>query len=106
MNQEIRVGNYFEIDKGAWQKAGKNKPEFFSTGKHYFGGVTKEQCEYAYKLVRLYLGKGVDNKTEVIKKAQAILAEYIVPDSGISDHECINRLLGLLDGPEAREALK
>jgi hypothetical protein len=42
---------------------------------------------------------------EVIFKAQGILAKYIVPDSGISDHECISRLLGLLDGPESRVAL-
>lgn len=41
----------------------------------------------------------------IIKKAQEILAAYIVPDSGISDHECINQLLGLLDGPECRDAL-
>lgn len=41
----------------------------------------------------------------VIRKAQDILAEYIVPDSGISDRECINRLLGLLDGSECRAAL-
>lgn len=32
-----------------------------------------------------------------IIKCQNILAEYVVPDSGISDHECINRLLSVLD---------
>ena len=32
-----------------------------------------------------------------IKECQDILSEYIVPNSGISDHECINRLLGVLD---------
>jgi len=42
---------------------------------------------------------------KVITDAQDILAAYIVP-SGISDHECINRLLGLLDGPQSREALR
>jgi hypothetical protein len=46
-----------------------------------------------------------DKLRKVVTDAQAILAEYIVPDSGISDHECINRLLGLLDGPQSREAL-
>lgn len=47
-----------------------------------------------------------ENKlAKVITDAQDILATYIVPDSGISDHECINRLLGLLDGPQTREAL-
>lgn len=42
---------------------------------------------------------------KVITDAQDILATYIVPDSGISDHECINRLLGLLDGSQVRAAL-
>lgn len=32
-----------------------------------------------------------------IIKCQNILAEYVVPDSGINDHECINRLLAVLD---------
>lgn len=35
--------------------------------------------------------------TEAVRKAQDILAEYIVPDSGITDVECVNRLLGVLD---------
>jgi len=34
---------------------------------------------------------------EALTKAQDILAEYIVPDSGISDRDCINALLGVLD---------
>ncbi len=33
----------------------------------------------------------------VVTKCQNILAEYIVPDSGITDHECINKLLEILD---------
>lgn len=32
-----------------------------------------------------------------LTKAQAILANYIVPDSGVSDRDCINDLLGVLD---------
>lgn len=47
----------------------------------------------------------MDKMRKVVTDAQAILAEYIVPDSGISDHECINRLLGLLDGQQTRDAL-
>lgn len=35
-----------------------------------------------------------------IIKCQNILAEYIVPDSGITDHECINRLLEVLDNQD------
>ena len=42
---------------------------------------------------------------KVITDAQDILARYIVPDSGITEHECVNQLLGLLDGPQTREAL-
>jgi len=34
---------------------------------------------------------------EAVIAAQDILAEYIVPDSGISDAECVNRLFGVLD---------
>jgi len=41
----------------------------------------------------------------VIQKAQNMLTEYLPPDSGISDREVVNRLLALLDGPEARAAL-
>jgi hypothetical protein len=41
----------------------------------------------------------------IIRKAQGILARYIVPDSGISDHDVIGELLGLLDGPETRAVL-
>ena len=36
----------------------------------------------------------------IIIKCQKILAEYIVPDSGITDHECINRLLEVLDNQD------
>ena len=46
-----------------------------------------------------------DALTKLVTDAQDILATYIVPDSGISDQECINRLLGLLDGPQSRAAL-
>lgn len=34
------------------------------------------------------------------------LATYIVPDSGITEHDVVNTLLGRLDGPQARAALK
>lgn len=59
-------------------------------------------CDAALAPLRGGSGEGTRN---VVLKAQSILAEYIVPDSGISDHECICRLLGLLDGPESRAAL-
>lgn len=37
---------------------------------------------------------------EIISQAQSILARYLPPD-GITQHQCINELLALLDGPEA-----
>jgi hypothetical protein len=40
---------------------------------------------------------------EIIVQAQEILAAYRVPNSGVSDGDCINRLLEVLDGPEAIE---
>ena len=32
--------------------------------------------------------------------SQRVLAKYIIPDSGISEHECINQLLEILDDKE------
>lgn len=37
----------------------------------------------------------------IVMQAQGVLARYIEPLSGISEHECINSLLELLDAPEA-----
>jgi hypothetical protein len=42
---------------------------------------------------------------EVITDAQGILARYIIPDSGITDFQCVNDLLGLLDGAKCRAAI-
>jgi len=42
----------------------------------------------------------------VIIKCQQILAEYVVPDSGITDSECINRLLEILDDQELVKGMK
>lgn len=39
---------------------------------------------------------------ELIRECQAVLAEYLPPDSGITAEEALNRLLGILDGPEAQ----
>lgn len=40
---------------------------------------------------------------EVVSKAQDILARYLDLAAGISDRECIDQLLELLDGPVAVE---
>jgi hypothetical protein len=45
----------------------------------------------------------LDSSDALIRKAQEILAVYIVPDAGITDHDVVSQLLGLLDGPEQRE---
>lgn len=42
---------------------------------------------------------------KLITDCQDDLATWIVPDSGISDHQVLNTLLGRLDGPQSRAAL-
>lgn len=43
----------------------------------------------------------IDEKTfKAVRDSQKILAEYIVPDSGISDRDVISSLLGVLDDRE------
>lgn len=42
---------------------------------------------------------------QLVLDCQNDLATYIVPDSGISEHDVVNTLLGRLDGPQARAAL-
>jgi len=49
------------------------------------------------------LKDGGSAQTAIIRKAQAILTRYLVPD-GISAERAVNDLLGLLDGPEQRVA--
>jgi len=34
---------------------------------------------------------------EAVKRAQAVLADYIVPDSGITDTQVVNEMLGIFD---------
>ena len=41
----------------------------------------------------------------LVRDCQDDLARWIVPDSGISDDEVLNALLGRLDGPQSRDAL-
>jgi hypothetical protein len=40
---------------------------------------------------------------QLVADAQDILTRYLVPD-GLTSHEALNELLGLLDGPRSREA--
>jgi len=49
----------------------------------------------------------IDEKTfKAVRDSQKILAEYIVPDSGISDHDVINSLLGVLDNRDLVKYMK
>ena len=43
---------------------------------------------------------------KLVQDCQNDLAAWIVPDSGISDHDVLSTLLGRLDGPQARAAIK
>lgn len=36
----------------------------------------------------------------VIQRCQDILADYVLPDSGITENECINKLMEVLDNRE------
>lgn len=38
----------------------------------------------------------------VVESAQRILAEYLPPNSAVSEHEALNRLFEVLDGPLQR----
>lgn len=49
------------------------------------------------------LGKFEPTSCESVVEAQDILAHYLDPNSDISDQECIEQLLVLLDGPVAVE---
>lgn len=41
-----------------------------------------------------------------IRKAQAVLAAYILPDSRVTTEECMNQLLGILDDRDFCKLLK
>ena len=42
----------------------------------------------------------------LVEQMQDVVREYLPPDSGISEHEALNRLIGLLDGPEQRRSIR
>lgn len=66
---------------------------------HVHGGTNARLIAAAPELL-----EALRKQSLIIARAQTILADWIVPDSKISDHEALNALLGLLDGPEQREA--
>ena len=40
----------------------------------------------------------------LIKMAQNLLADYVIPNSGVTEAKLISVLLGVFDGPDQREA--
>ena len=48
-------------------------------------------------VVEAHLYQQQDKLKEAIVAAQKVLAEYIVPDSQLSEEETISKLLGILD---------
>jgi len=43
--------------------------------------------------------------TSLIRKAQSVIAEYLPPDSGISEQDCLRDLIEILDGQEMIAAM-
>ena len=50
--------------------------------------------------------KEIDRLEAALRESQEALARWIVPDSGISDKDVLNELLGILDNKELVRALK
>lgn len=42
----------------------------------------------------------------LVRDCQRDLGIYLVPNSGVTDRQVINKLLSRLDGPQAREAVQ
>mgnify|MGYP001559346003 CR=1 FL=1 len=79
--------------------------------QHYIRSGHEDSAHFADKLCDLALhgldgarDAGVSGERALIDKCVAVLQRHIVPD-GISDHDALSELYGLLDGPEYR-ALK
>lgn len=64
-----------------------------------------EAAEYVRDDLLDHLQDAGKKQTAIIRRAQAILTKYLQGQpSGLSRDEAIHALLGLLDGPEQREA--
>lgn len=75
--------------------------ELFKFGIDLYGARVASTGKFLFSEV-----PQIEKMRAVINKANKILSDWIVPNSGITDHQCLNSLLALLDGPETREALK
>ncbi len=65
--------------------------------------VTEQRANARLIAAAPQLLKAVKDADALIERAISILATYIVPDSGISDHEVICSLLECFDGPQQRD---
>ena len=74
------------------------------SAKHIDGIADEELIANAFLLFAapdMYAGG--EAQTAIIRRAQDILTQYLIPD-GLDGPEAINQLLGLLDGPDQRAA--
>lgn len=72
--------------------------------RHYGGYVVAESLTEEDRAFVLRACNSHEQLVALTLRAQAILAAYLPPD-GSSDHETLNKLLELFDGPESRAAL-
>ena len=77
------------------------KPGYLAEVRDCGSGDVRANTHLIAAAPDLYFGG--EAQTDIIRHAQAILTQYLIPD-GIDGPEAINQLLGLLDGPEQRAA--
>ena len=71
------------------------------TGPMAESSITDAIAERAFQQ-RDELAEALKLTLALIRKAQDRLSLYLQPDSSGDDHECMNELLGMFDGPEQR----
>ena len=65
----------------------------------------ESQAENSLQIALALAQHRANESARLIADCQAVLAEWIVPDSGITDTTVLSNLLQLLDGPRSRELL-
>jgi hypothetical protein len=90
-----------ELDEAYWI----GPEEHTSIARVEHGAEDEEYGGSKTQLANACLIAAAPQLLALVNKATDILATYIVPDSGITEHEAVNQLLGLFDGPECRAAI-